>query len=49
MGNIRKGISEDIFEKVLNDCINKAEGVSDDDWEDIVERYDLDQNGYAHS
>lgn len=42
MGNIRKGISEDIFEKVLNDCINKAEGVSDDDWEDIVERYDLD-------
>ena len=34
MGNIRKGISEDIFEKVLNDCINKAEGVSDD--EDMI-------------
>lgn len=42
MGVLKKEISTEIFENVLNDCIKKVEGVSDDDWEDIVERYNLD-------
>lgn len=42
MGNLRKEISDGIFEDVLKDCINKVEGLSEEDWQDIVERYELD-------
>lgn len=41
MNDYKRGLTDEEFEKVLNDCINKVDGISTDDWEDIVERYNL--------
>ncbi len=29
------------FENLLKDCVDKVEGISDKDWQDLVEEYDL--------
>lgn len=41
MGSLRKEIPDEIFEQVLKDCIDKVDGINDDDWQDIVDRYEL--------
>ena len=33
-----------INKNVVKDCIKKLDKVSDDTWEDIIRRYDLDLN-----
>lgn len=37
----KRGLTDEIFEQVVNDCIKKVENISEDDWQDIVDRYDL--------
>lgn len=36
-----RGLSREEFEEVLDSCIKKVELVSDDDWQDIIDRYEL--------
>lgn len=41
MKDYMRGLDNDTFTKVMNECISKCEGVSDKDWQDIVEEYNL--------
>ena len=36
-----RGLDNETYEKILKDCENKQNRLSEDDWQDIVERYDL--------
>lgn len=36
------GFTPDVYESVLNACDDKIHGISDDDWQDIVDKFDLD-------
>lgn len=42
MRDYLRGMDVDTFEKVLKECIDKVDGVSSKDWQDIVEEYKLD-------
>lgn len=37
----KRGLDEKVFKNVIDDCVNKIEGINEDDWQDIVDRYDL--------
>ena len=37
-------LENEIYEKIVEDCCNKTYGLSDDDWQDIVDRYNLSVN-----
>lgn len=37
-----RGLSKEEFKEVLDSCIKKVEFISDDDWQDIIDRYGLD-------
>lgn len=39
--NYLRGLTKEEFSKVMKDCIDKVEGVNDLDWQDIVDKYDL--------
>lgn len=39
---VQYGFTPDVYESILNDCDAKINGSSDDDWQDIVDRYNLD-------
>lgn len=34
-------LSNELFEKILDDCVKKVNRESDDDWQDIIDRYGL--------
>lgn len=36
-----RGLDKETYEKILKDCENKQNRISEDDWQDIVERYNL--------
>lgn len=36
-----RGLDVETFEKVMKECIDKVEGTSNKDWQDIVEEYEL--------
>lgn len=40
-----KGLTEEQYEQLLEDCQKKINKESDDDWSEICERYNLDWNG----
>ena len=39
-----KELTNEEFETILNDCCNKVDKLSDDDWQDIIDRYSLTIN-----
>lgn len=39
-----KEINAEEFEKILSECEAKMSGLSEDDWQDIIDRHDLDIN-----
>ena len=39
--NYLRGLTKEEFSKVMKDCIDKIEGLNDLDWQDIVDKYDL--------
>lgn len=41
MKDYMRGIDDETFEKVIKACKDKVEGLSDKDWQDIVEEFDL--------
>lgn len=42
MKDYMRGLNKDTFEKVLQECIDKMEGLNDKDWQEIIDEYDLD-------
>lgn len=40
--NYLRGLTKEEFSKVMKDCIDKMEGLNDLDWQDIVDKYNLD-------
>lgn len=45
--NYKRGLTDEQFDQVVKDCCDKMEGLNDLDWQDIVEKYDLEINHHT--